>query len=158
MRISDWSSDVCSSDLEIERRSEDFLDAEVADTGKPRAVAAHIDVPRGASNFRMFADIVTTLPTESFGTPTPDGSGAINYAVRKPKGVIAIVCPWNFPLLLMTWKVGPALACGNTVIVQPSEETPRTAALLGAVMDAGGMRTEARRDGKGGVSSCRMRG
>lgn len=124
---------------EIERRSEDFLDAEVADTGKPRAVAAHIDVPRGASNFRMFADIVTTLPTESFGTPTPDGSGAINYAVRKPKGVIAVVCPWNFPLLLMTWKVGPALACGNTVIVKPSEETPRTAALLGEVMDAVGM-------------------
>src|SRR3546814_13132325 len=91
MRISDWSSDVCSSDLEIERRSEDFLDAEVADTGKPRAVAAHIDVPRGASNFRMFADIVTTLPTESFGTPTPDGSGAINYAVRKPKDRKSVV-------------------------------------------------------------------
>lgn len=124
---------------EIERRAEDFLAAEVADTGKPRSVAAHIDIPRGASNFRMFADVVSTLPTEAFAMATPDGAGAINYSVRKPKGVIAVVCPWNFPLLLMTWKVGPALACGNTVVVKPSEETPRTAALLGEVMDAVGM-------------------
>jgi aminomuconate-semialdehyde/2-hydroxymuconate-6-semialdehyde dehydrogenase len=124
---------------EIERRSADFLAAEVADTGKQRALAAHIDIPRGAANFRMFADVIQTVPTESFMTPTPDGAGALNYGVRKPKGVIAVVCPWNFPLLLMTWKVGPALACGNTVVVKPSEETPRTAALLGEVMNAVGV-------------------
>ncbi|WP_324260486.1 2-hydroxymuconic semialdehyde dehydrogenase [Altererythrobacter sp. H2] len=124
---------------EIERRADDFLDAEVADTGKPRQVASHIDIPRGAANFRMFADVIATMPGESFTTPTPDGGQAINYAVRKPKGVIAVICPWNFPLLLMTWKVGPALACGNTVVVKPSEETPRTAALLGEVMNAVGM-------------------
>ena len=124
---------------EIERRSDDFLEAEVADTGKPRHVASHIDIPRGAANFRMFADVVATMPTESFTTPTPDGGQAINYAVRKPKGVIAVICPWNFPLLLMTWKVGPALACGNTVVVKPSEETPRTAALLGEVMNTVGI-------------------
>ena len=124
---------------EIERRADDFLDAEVADTGKPRHVASHIDIPRGAANFRMFADVIATMPGESFTTPTPDGGQAINYAVRKPKGVIAVICPWNFPLLLMTWKVGPALACGNTVVVKPSEETPRTAALLGEVMNAVGM-------------------
>ncbi|MEQ6335039.1 2-hydroxymuconic semialdehyde dehydrogenase [Sphingobium sp. AR-3-1] len=124
---------------EIERRADDFLDAEVADTGKPRHVASHIDIPRGAANFRMFADVIATMPGESFTTPTPDGGQAINYAVRKAKGVIAVICPWNFPLLLMTWKVGPALACGNTVVVKPSEETPRTAALLGEVMNAVGM-------------------
>jgi aminomuconate-semialdehyde/2-hydroxymuconate-6-semialdehyde dehydrogenase len=124
---------------EIERRSDDFLEAEVADTGKPRHVASHIDIPRGAANFRMFADIVATMPTESFTMPTPDQGQAINYAVRKPKGVIAVICPWNFPLLLMTWKVGPALACGNTVVIKPSEETPRTAALLGEVMNTVGM-------------------
>ncbi len=124
---------------EIERRADDFLDAEVADTGKPRHVASHIDIPRGAANFRMFADVIATMPAESFTTPTPDGGQAINYAVRKPKGVIAVICPWNFPLLLMTWKVGPALACGNTVVIKPSEETPRTAALLGEVMNAVGM-------------------
>lgn len=125
--------------FEIERRAEDFLEAEVADTGKPRQIASHIDIPRGAANFRMFADVIATMSAESFITPTPDGSQAINYVVRKPKGVVAVICPWNFPLLLMTWKVGPALACGNTVVVKPSEETPRTAALLGEVMNAVGM-------------------
>lgn len=124
---------------EIDRRSDDFLEAEVADTGKPRHVASHIDIPRGAANFRMFADVIATMPNESFTTPTPDGGQAINYAVRKPKGVIAVICPWNFPLLLMTWKVGPALACGNTVVIKPSEETPRTAALLGEVMNTVGV-------------------
>ncbi len=124
---------------EIERRADDFLEAEVADTGKPRHVASHIDIPRGAANFRMFADVIATMPSESFSTATPDGGQALNYVVRKPKGVIAVICPWNFPLLLMTWKVGPALACGNTVVVKPSEETPRTATLLGEVMNAVGM-------------------
>ena len=70
---------------------------------------------------------------------TPDGAGALNYGVRVPKGVIAVICPWNLPLLLMTWKVGPALACGNTVVVKPSEETPATATLLGEVMNEVGM-------------------
>src|SRR3546814_4170553 len=73
---------------EIDRRSEDFLDAEVADTGKPRHLASHIDIPRGAANFRMFADVIATMPNESFTMPTPDRGRAINYAVRKPKGVI----------------------------------------------------------------------
>jgi aminomuconate-semialdehyde/2-hydroxymuconate-6-semialdehyde dehydrogenase len=70
---------------------------------------------------------------------TPDGRGALNYAVRRPVGVVGVICPWNLPLLLMTWKVGPALACGNTVVVKPSEETPQTAALLGEVMNEVGM-------------------
>ena len=70
---------------------------------------------------------------------TPDGNGALNVAVRKPKGVIAVISPWNLPLLLMTWKVGPALACGNTVVVKPSEETPTTTSLLGEVMNEAGV-------------------
>ena len=82
--------------------------------------------------------MIKNVPTESFEMPTPDGTGALNYAVRRPKGVIGVISPWNLPLLLMTWKVGPALACGNTVVVKPSEETPTTTALLGEVMkDAG---------------------
>src|SRR3990167_6241219 len=85
---------------EINRRFDDFLEAELADTGKPRSLASHIDIPRGAAG---------------------------------------VICPWNLPLLLMTWKVGPALACGNTVIVKPSEETPATATLLGEVMNAVGV-------------------
>ncbi|BBD79545.1 2-hydroxymuconic semialdehyde dehydrogenase [Aerosticca soli] len=123
----------------IEARFEAFLAAECEDTGKPRSLASHIDIPRGAANFRIFADAVKNVPTECFRTDTPDGAGALNYAVRRPKGVIGVISPWNLPLLLMTWKVGPALACGNTVVVKPSEETPQTAALLGEVMNAAGI-------------------
>src|SRR5881628_73004 len=124
---------------EIDRRAEDFVAAEVADTGKPRALASHLDIPRGAANFRVFADVVRNLATETFTGHAPDGKPALNYALRRPKGVVAVVCPWNLPLLLMTWKVGPALACGNTVVVKPSEETPATAALLGEVMNKVGV-------------------
>jgi aminomuconate-semialdehyde/2-hydroxymuconate-6-semialdehyde dehydrogenase len=126
---------------EIDRRFDDFLDAEVQDTGKPRSIAAHVDIPRGAANFRVFADAIKNMPTEFFEMTTPDGHKAYNYAVRVPKGVVAVICPWNLPLLLMTWKVAPALACGNTVVVKPSEETPATATLLGEVMQAVGVPT-----------------
>ncbi|HET6222313.1 MAG TPA: 2-hydroxymuconic semialdehyde dehydrogenase [Dongiaceae bacterium] len=124
---------------EINCRFDDFLQAEMADTGKPHSLASHIDIPRGAANFKVFADIVKNVPTESFEMTTPDGGQALNYAIRSPLGVIGVVCPWNLPLLLMTWKVGPALACGNTVVVKPSEETPATATLLGEVMNAVGI-------------------
>jgi aminomuconate-semialdehyde/2-hydroxymuconate-6-semialdehyde dehydrogenase len=124
---------------EINRRFDDFLEAEIADTGKPRSLASHIDIPRGAANFKIFADVVKNVAAESFAMATPDGAGALNYALRVPKGVIAVISPWNLPLLLMTWKVGPALACGNTVIVKPSEETPLTTTLLGEVMNAVGV-------------------
>ncbi len=123
----------------IDRRFEEFLEAECLDTGKPYNIASHIDIPRGAANFRVFADVVKNVPEEAYQTPTPDGQGALNVAVRKPKGVIAVISPWNLPLLLMTWKVGPALACGNTVVVKPSEETPTTTSLLGEVMNEVGI-------------------
>ena len=97
----------------IEARFNDFVSAEVADTGKPVSLAARIDIPRGAANFRAFADVIKTAPLESFRTETPDGSAALNYAVRKPLGVVGIITPWNLPLLLLTWKLAPALACGN---------------------------------------------
>jgi aminomuconate-semialdehyde/2-hydroxymuconate-6-semialdehyde dehydrogenase len=122
----------------IEARFDCFLKAEVADTGRPVALAAKLDVPRAAANFRVFADAIKMAGIESFQTETPDGRSALNYAVRKPLGVVGIITPWNLPLLLLTWKVAPALACGNTVVVKPSEETPATATLLAeAMQDAG---------------------
>lgn len=124
---------------EITRRFDDFVEAEEADTGQPHHVIAHAFVPRGAANFKIFADIVKNVPTEAFQMDTPDGRGALNYAIRKPKGVIGVISPWNAPFLLMTWKVAPALACGNTVVVKPSEESPSTAALLGEVMNTVGV-------------------
>lgn len=123
----------------IQERFDEFLDAECKDTGKPASLASHIDIPRGAANFKAFSETLANYPTESFRLDTPDGAGALNIGQRKPKGVIAVISPWNLPLLLMTWKVGPALACGNTVVVKPSEETPATTTLLGDVMNECGV-------------------
>jgi len=123
----------------IEARFDSLVAAEVADTGKPVALASRLDVPRAAANFRAFADVIKTVGLESFQTETPDGKNALNYAVRKPLGVVGIITPWNLPLLLLTWKVAPALACGNAVVVKPSEETPATATLLAEVMNEAGI-------------------
>jgi aminomuconate-semialdehyde/2-hydroxymuconate-6-semialdehyde dehydrogenase len=123
----------------IEARFDRFVSAEVADTGKPISLASRLDVPRAAANFRVFADLIKVAPLESFQTETPDGKNALNYAVRKPLGVVGIITPWNLPLLLLTWKVAPALACGNTVVVKPSEETPATATLLAEVIKEAGV-------------------
>ncbi len=123
----------------IEARFDDFVEAEIADTGKPYSLADHLDIPRGAANFRIFSDAVANLSTETFQQDTPDGGKALNYAVRKPLGVVGIISPWNLPLLLMTWKAAPAMACGNAVIVKPSEETPSSTTLLGEVMSSVGV-------------------
>ncbi|CAM5244631.1 Aldehyde dehydrogenase family protein OS=Streptomyces cyaneofuscatus OX=66883 GN=G3I52_28935 PE=3 SV=1 [Streptomyces cyaneofuscatus] len=73
------------------------------------------------ANFRSYADLLAGRSERSWHTPAPDGRGALNYTVRKPLGVVAVVSPWNLPLLLLTWKVAPALAMGNTVVAKPSE-------------------------------------
>ncbi len=122
----------------IEERFEEFVAAEVADTGKPTTSARELDVARAVANFRAFADVVSSAGPPSFLTDRPGGRQALNYAVRSPLGVVAVIVPWNLPLLLLTWKVAPALACGNTVVVKPSEFTPSTATLLASVLsDAG---------------------
>ncbi|MFJ9398682.1 2-hydroxymuconic semialdehyde dehydrogenase [Streptomyces californicus] len=123
----------------IEARFEEFATAECADTGKPRELASTVDIPRAVANFRSYADLLAGRSERSWHTPTPDGRGALNYTVRKPLGVVAVVSPWNLPLLLLTWKVAPALATGNTVVAKPSELTPGTACLLAEVMDEAGV-------------------
>jgi aminomuconate-semialdehyde/2-hydroxymuconate-6-semialdehyde dehydrogenase len=123
----------------IEKRFDEFVQAEVADTGKPISLASKVDIPRGAANFRTFADLVKSAGIEAFRTETLDNVSALNYSVRKPLGVVGIITPWNLPLLLLTWKVAPALACGNCVVVKPSEETPATATLLAEVTQAAGV-------------------
>ena len=123
----------------IEKRFDEFVDAECADTGKPRSLASHLDIPRGAANFRIFVDIVKSMGTECYPMDTPDGAGALNYSIREPHGVVGVISPWNLPLLLSTWKIAPAMACGNAVILKPSEETPGTATLLAEVMHEAGI-------------------
>lgn len=123
----------------IEARFEDFLAAEVGDTGKPVQTARVLDIPRGAANFRAFANILRAAGAEIYESSTPDGTGALNYTTRHPLGVVGVISPWNLPLLLFTWKIAPALACGNAVVAKPSEETPGTATLLAEVMQQAGL-------------------
>jgi len=123
----------------IEARAAEFVAAEIADTGKTLQQAASVDIPRGWANFRAYADLALARSSECFEMATADGRGALNYSVHKPVGVVAVIAPWNLPFLLLTWKVAPALACGNTVVAKPSEETPSTAALLAEVMQEAGL-------------------
>jgi aminomuconate-semialdehyde/2-hydroxymuconate-6-semialdehyde dehydrogenase len=123
----------------IEQRFAEFVAAEIADTGKTLKQASTLDIPRGAANFRAYADLALARGSECFEMGTPDGRGALNYSVHKPVGVVAVIAPWNLPFLLMTWKVAPALACGNTVVAKPSEETPSSATLLAEVMQEVGL-------------------
>ncbi|MEP7078495.1 MAG: aldehyde dehydrogenase family protein, partial [Chthoniobacterales bacterium] len=110
----------------IERDLEKLARAESIDTGKPLSLARSLDIPRAASNFRFFATAI--LHTESEAHIT-DGI-AFNYTLRLPLGVVGLISPWNLPLYLLTWKIAPALACGNTAVAKPSELTPMTASLL----------------------------
>ncbi|NML34793.1 2-hydroxymuconic semialdehyde dehydrogenase [Paraburkholderia antibiotica] len=123
----------------IERRFDDFVAAEVADTGRPVQQARTLDIARGVANFRTFAQLISTTPNEMFESRAVDGSDQFSYVVRKPLGVVGIISPWNLPMLLMTWKVAPALAMGNCVVVKPSEETPSSATLLAEVMHEAGV-------------------
>jgi aminomuconate-semialdehyde/2-hydroxymuconate-6-semialdehyde dehydrogenase len=123
----------------IEQRFDEFVSAEIADSGKALAQASTLDIPRGAANFRAYADLALARGSECFEMGTADGRGALNYSVHKPVGVVAVIAPWNLPFLLMTWKVAPALACGNTVVAKPSEETPSSATLLAQVIGEVGL-------------------
>lgn len=123
----------------IVARVDDFIAAEVGDTGHPVAQARNLDIARGAANFKIFANLIRAAGSEIFEMATPDGLGALNYILRRPLGVVGVISPWNLPLLLLTWKVAPAMACGNAVVAKPSEETPGTATLLAEVMHEAGV-------------------
>jgi aminomuconate-semialdehyde/2-hydroxymuconate-6-semialdehyde dehydrogenase len=110
----------------IERDLEKLARAESIDTGKPLSLARSLDIPRAASNFRFFATAI--LHTESEAHIT-DGV-AFNYTLRQPRGIAGLISPWNLPLYLLSWKIAPAIAVGNTAIANPSELTPMTAYFL----------------------------
>lgn len=118
----------------IEARLEEFALAESRDTGKPLSLARRVDIPRAVSNFRFFASQLRALPGES----VDGGPGRMHVVLRQPLGVVGCISPWNLPLYLLSWKLAPALAAGNTVVAKPSEITPYTATLLAALSaDAG---------------------
>jgi aminomuconate-semialdehyde/2-hydroxymuconate-6-semialdehyde dehydrogenase len=113
----------------IEADLEGFARAESIDTGKPLAVARTVDIPRAVANFRFFAGAILHTASEAHVTDHL----ALNYTLRRPRGVAGLISPWNLPLYLLTWKVAPALACGNTAVAKPSELTPVTASMLAEV-------------------------
>jgi aminomuconate-semialdehyde/2-hydroxymuconate-6-semialdehyde dehydrogenase len=110
----------------IERDLDKLARAESIDTGKPLALARSLDIPRAASNFRFFATAILHTENEAHVT---DGV-AFNYTLRPPRGIAGLISPWNLPLYLLSWKIAPAIAVGNTAIAKPSELTPMTAFLL----------------------------
>lgn len=113
------------ADLVLEH-SDELAMADTVDMGKPITDARTKDVPRTAQNFRFFADHARL----SAGEALPMDSGHHAYSLFQPAGVVAAISPWNFPLMLESWKVAPALAWGNTVVLKPAEDTPRSATLL----------------------------
>lgn len=118
----------------IEERFEDLVAAEIADTGKSITQTRTLDIPRGAANFRSFAEIAAQRPESAFHL-----TDVLSYTVRKPLGVVAVIVPWNLPFLLATWKIGPALVAGNTIVVKPSEHTPGSVAVLADIAAAIGL-------------------
>lgn len=117
----------------IDANTERLARAESRDTGKPITLAREVDIPRSAANIRYFATAIlhTTGEMHEFdGAGTPGGVKALNYTQRRARGVAGLISPWNLPLYLLTWKIGPAMATGNTCVCKPSEVTPVTAHLL----------------------------
>jgi aminomuconate-semialdehyde/2-hydroxymuconate-6-semialdehyde dehydrogenase len=119
----------------IERDLEKFARAESIDTGKPLALARSLDLPRASSNFRFFATAILHTENEAH---VMDGV-AFNYTLRQPRGIVGLISPWNLPIYLLSWKIAPAIAVGNTAVAKPSELTPMTAFLLGEVCREAGL-------------------
>ncbi len=117
----------------IEARTEDFAQLECLDNGKPLAVARAADVSLTVDHFRYYAGWATKLHGETIPITVPYAPDTtfLDYTVREPVGVVGQIIPWNFPLLMAAWKLGAALACGNTVVLKPAEQTPLSALLLG---------------------------
>lgn len=107
----------------VEARAEELATLESTDTGHPIRDSSRLDVPRTAATFRYFGG----MADKHQGDVIPVDAGFLNYLVREPIGVIGQIVPWNFPLMFTSWKMGPALAGGNTVVFKPAELTPLTA-------------------------------
>ena len=119
----------------IDRDLDKFARAESIDTGKPLSLARGLDIPRASSNFRFFATAILHTENEAHVT---DGL-AFNYTLRQPRGIAGLISPWNLPLYLLSWKIAPAIAVGNTAVAKPSELTPMTALLLAEVCREAGL-------------------
>ncbi|MGQ0848407.1 MAG: aldehyde dehydrogenase [Actinomycetota bacterium] len=120
----------------IEARADELSEWETRDMGKPISDALGKDVPRAAYNFRFFADYAEHAGTRAYDKGWDNTFG---YELREPIGVVAAISPWNFPLMLLTWKVAPALAFGCTVVAKPAEQSPITASILAEICAEAGV-------------------
>jgi phenylacetaldehyde dehydrogenase len=122
----------------IEKHAEEFAQLETLDNGKPLTVARAADVPLVVDHFRYYAGWATKIEGETIPVSIP-GQRIFNYTLREPVGVVGQIIPWNFPLLMAAWKLGAALACGNTVVLKPAEQTPLSALRLGELVEEAGI-------------------
>nr|XP_009930237.1 PREDICTED: aldehyde dehydrogenase family 8 member A1 isoform X3 [Opisthocomus hoazin] len=120
----------------IEHDLEAFAQAESKDQGKTITFARTVDIPRAVYNFRFFASSILHHTTECTEMAT---IGCVHYTSRAPVGVAGLISPWNLPLYLLTWKIAPAIACGNTVVAKPSEMTSVTAWMMCKLLEKAGV-------------------
>ncbi|NMP24851.1 aldehyde dehydrogenase family protein [Sulfobacillus harzensis] len=120
----------------IEEHAQEFSEIESINTGKPITETMLADVPLTVEHFRYFAGWVTKLTGETLPVSAP--GRYLAYTRREPLGVVGAIVPWNFPLMIASWKIAPALACGNTVVIKPSEITPLSLLRLGELAQEAG--------------------
>ncbi len=118
----------------IEENSKELAALETADNGKPIRESQYVDLPQVVENFEYFAGYATKIEGETIPVP----GQMFNYTLREPIGVCGQIIPWNFPLLMAAWKLAPALAAGNTVVLKPAEQTPVNAMELGKLIQEAG--------------------
>jgi acyl-CoA reductase-like NAD-dependent aldehyde dehydrogenase len=119
----------------IEKNIDELAELETLDNGKPIFESRNVDMPMVVDVLRYYAGWATKIHGETVNT----FDTAFTYTLREPVGVVGLIIPWNFPLLLASWKLGPALACGNTIILKPAEQTPLTALRLGELAIEAGL-------------------
>ncbi len=119
----------------IMKNADELARLETLDNGKPIFESRYIDIPAAAETFYYYAGFSTKIEGETIPVP----GEFLNYTLREPYGVCGIITPWNFPLLMVAWKLAPALACGNTAVVKVAEETPLTGLWLGQLCQEAGL-------------------
>ncbi len=125
----------------IEEHAETLAELDSLDNGKPKLQAQFVDVAVSADVFRYMAGWCTKLEGNTMTLSTPYAPGAMfhSYTLREPLGVVGLIIPWNFPLMMCAWKLAPALACGNTAVLKPAEQTPLSALYLGELLIEAGL-------------------
>jgi aldehyde dehydrogenase (NAD+) len=119
----------------VEKNVDELAELETLDNGKPIFESRYVDMPMVADVLRYYGGLATKIHGETVNTVDT----AFTYTLREPVGVVGMIVPWNFPLLLASWKIGPALACGNTTVLKPAEQTPLTALRFGELAIEAGL-------------------